>query len=96
MRPAEIVQYRSFDGAMIEAQLVKPANYQPGAKLPLVVLVHGGPTGAWSQRFHSWTQLLATRGYLVLCPNIRGSTGYRGTADGRYSGRAAGTIRVAA
>ena len=76
LRPAEIVKYPSFDGSLIEAQLVKPAGYRAGAKLPLVILVHGGPTGAWSERFHSWTQLLATRGYLVLCPNIRGSTGY--------------------
>ena len=76
LRPAELVKYPSFDGTMIEAQLVKPADYRPGAKLPLVTLVHGGPTGAWAQRFHSWSQLLAARGYLVLCPNIRGSTGY--------------------
>jgi dipeptidyl aminopeptidase/acylaminoacyl peptidase len=76
LRPAELVKYPSFDGTMIEAQLVKPLGYQPGAKLPLVVLVHGGPTGAWSQRFNAWAQLLASRGYLVLCPNIRGSTGY--------------------
>jgi dipeptidyl aminopeptidase/acylaminoacyl peptidase len=76
LRPAEIVKYHSFDGATIEAQLVKPEGYHAGARFPLVVLVHGGPTGAWNQRFHSWTQLLAARGYLVLCPNIRGSIGY--------------------
>ncbi len=76
LRPAEIVKYPSFDGMMIEAQLVKPDGFRSGTKFPLVVLVHGGPTGAWSQRFNSWTQLLAARGYLVMCPNIRGSTGY--------------------
>jgi dipeptidyl aminopeptidase/acylaminoacyl peptidase len=76
LRPSEIVKYPSFDGVMIETQLFKPVGYQPGAKLPMVVLVHGGPTGAYSERFYSWAQLLATRGYLVMCPNIRGSTGY--------------------
>jgi dipeptidyl aminopeptidase/acylaminoacyl peptidase len=76
LRPAEMVKYPSFDGMTIEGQLVRPAGTQAGSKLPLVVLVHGGPTGAYSQRFYNWAQLLATRGYLVLCPNIRGSTGY--------------------
>jgi dipeptidyl aminopeptidase/acylaminoacyl peptidase len=76
LRPSEIVKYPSFDGAQIEAQLFKPASYLAGAKLPTVILVHGGPTGAFSERFYSWAQLLATRGYLVMCPNIRGSTGY--------------------
>jgi dipeptidyl aminopeptidase/acylaminoacyl peptidase len=76
LRPGELVKYPSFDGLQIEAQLFKPVGYQVGAKLPLVVLIHGGPTGAWSQRFNAWAQLLVTRGYLVLCPNIRGSTGY--------------------
>ncbi len=74
-RPAEIVQYDSFDGKTIEAAVVKPAG-AAGRKLPLVVVPHGGPAGALTQRFQSWAQLLAARGYLVLCPNIRGSTGY--------------------
>jgi len=76
LRPSEIVQYPSFDGTTIEAQLFKPAGYQPGGKMRTVILVHGGPTGAWGERFYNWAQLLATRGYLVMCPNIRGSTGY--------------------
>ena len=76
LRPVEVISYKSFDGTPIEAQLIKPANYQPGTKLPLVVLVHGGPAGAWGPRFHNWTQLLAAHGFMVLCPNIRGSVGY--------------------
>lgn len=71
----EIIQYTSFDGLKIEASLFKPANFEK--KLyPLIILIHGGPTARWSDRFNSWAQLLAGRGYLVLCPNIRGSTGY--------------------
>ena len=76
LQRVEVVRYRSFDGTMIEAGLTRPAGPQTTSKLPLVVLVHGGPTGAWTHRFNSWGQLLAARGYLVLTPNIRGSTGY--------------------
>jgi len=72
----EIIQYPSFDGKLIEAGLLKPAGSREGTKVPLIVLVHGGPTGGWSDRFHSWGQLLAARGFAVLSPNIRGSTGY--------------------
>jgi dipeptidyl aminopeptidase/acylaminoacyl peptidase len=72
----ELVRYKSFDGLEIEAALLKPANHVTGAKLPLVVLIHGGPTGRWSDSFQAWGQLLAARGYAVLCPNVRGSTGY--------------------
>lgn len=72
----EVLRYKSFDGLEIEAALLKPAGYQEGTKVPLVVLVHGGPTGRWGDSFNSWAQLLATRGYAVFCPNVRGSIGY--------------------
>ena len=72
----EIVTYESFDGNQIEAALLKPKGFQKGIRMPLIVLVHGGPAGRWSDRFDSWGQLLAQRGYAVLYPNIRGSVGY--------------------
>jgi dipeptidyl aminopeptidase/acylaminoacyl peptidase len=72
----DLVRYKSFDGAEIEAFMFKPANYQEGTRVPLVVLIHGGPTGRWADSFNSWAQLLAARGYAVLCPNVRGSIGY--------------------
>jgi dipeptidyl aminopeptidase/acylaminoacyl peptidase len=75
LRP-EILRYRSFDGRAIEGALLKPAGWTEGRRLPLVVLVHGGPTGRWRDRFESWGQLLAARGFLVFYPNPRGSTGY--------------------
>jgi dipeptidyl aminopeptidase/acylaminoacyl peptidase len=68
--------YRSFDGTPIEAAVLMPPGRPAGSKPPLVVLVHGGPTGRWSDRFESWGQLLVARGYAVLYPNIRGSSGY--------------------
>lgn len=70
----EILRYKSFDGLEIEAALLKPAKTQ--AKLPLIVLVHGGPTGRWANSYDSWGQLLAAKGFAVFYPNIRGSSGY--------------------
>lgn len=72
----EFVSYVSFDETEIGAALLTPRDYEPGKKIPAIILVHGGPAGRWSDRFNSWAQLLAARGYAVLCPNIRGSTGY--------------------
>jgi dipeptidyl aminopeptidase/acylaminoacyl peptidase len=68
--------YRSFDGLEIEGELLKPLDYSGSGAMPLVVLVHGGPTGAWSDNIDSWGQLLATHGFAVAYFNIRGSTGY--------------------
>jgi dipeptidyl aminopeptidase/acylaminoacyl peptidase len=72
----EVVRYKSFDGTEIEALLLKPRGYAEGTKVATVVLVHGGPTGVWSDSFEPWGQLLASRGYAVFYPNIRGSIGY--------------------
>jgi dipeptidyl aminopeptidase/acylaminoacyl peptidase len=72
----EIYQYKSFDGLRIEAALLKPANYDGKSKLPLITLIHGGPTGAWESSIETWGQLLASRGCAVFYPNIRGSIGY--------------------
>ena len=72
----ERFRYASFDGTEIEGGLLLPASRVGGARLPLVTLVHGGPTGAWHDAIETWGQLLATRGYAVFYPNPRGSTGY--------------------
>ncbi len=72
----ELVNYKSFDGTQIEALLLKPRGYVEGTKVATVVLVHGGPTGVWSDSFEPWGQLLVARGYAVFYPNIRGSIGY--------------------
>ncbi len=72
----EFYKYKSFDGTEIEAALLKPQGYDGKSKLPLIALVHGGPTGRWSESIETWGQLLATHGYAVFYPNIRGSVGY--------------------
>jgi dipeptidyl aminopeptidase/acylaminoacyl peptidase len=69
-------RFASFDGREIEAALLKP---QSSGKLPLVVLVHGGPSSAFSADyfwFNAWAQILVAHGYAVLLVNPRGSTGY--------------------
>src|SRR5580658_4486770 len=72
----EFYKYKSFDGLQIEAALLKPAGADAKSKLPLVALIHGGPTGNWQDSIEVWGQLLAARGYAVFYPNIRGSIGY--------------------
>ena len=69
----------SFDGRQIEAALVMPAGAGGGRKLPLVLLVHGGPASYFSAGYgweFAWAQLLAAHGYEVLMANPRGSNGY--------------------
>jgi dipeptidyl aminopeptidase/acylaminoacyl peptidase len=70
---------KSFDGTSIESALMRPANARPGEKLPLVLLVHGGPSSNFFAHYGwdtGWAQLLAAHGYLVLLVNPRGSNGY--------------------
>ncbi len=72
----DVVRYKSFDGTEIEALLLRPRGHIEGTRAATVVLIHGGPTGVWSDSFEPWGQLLAARGYAVFYPNIRGSIGY--------------------
>jgi dipeptidyl aminopeptidase/acylaminoacyl peptidase len=72
----EFYKYKSSDGLEIEAALLKPAGAEGKSKLPLIALIHGGPTGNWQDSIEVWGQLLAARGYAVFYPNIRGSVGY--------------------
>ncbi len=65
-------------GAKVAGWLVKPAGYVAGRKYPLIVLIHGGPQGAWNNSWsYRWNpQIFAAQGYVVFLPNPRGSTGY--------------------
>lgn len=76
----EVVSWKSRDGATIEGILIKPANYDPTKKYPLLVVIHGGPTGIdlpslAADRYYP-IELFAAKGALVLRPNYRGSAGY--------------------
>ena len=72
----ERIHYKSVDGWQIDALFTLPSIRKTEGPPPLVVNVHGGPSWAWSDDFGGfWTQLLASAGYAVLRPNIRGSWG---------------------
>jgi dipeptidyl aminopeptidase/acylaminoacyl peptidase len=73
---AEDVSWNAQDGLEITGILVKPADYQPGHRYPMIVWAHGGPEGVDLNGFQiAWGQLFAAHGYAVLLPNFRGSTG---------------------
>ncbi len=67
-----LVRFRSFDGLEVPAFLYLPEIETP----PVIVHVHGGPEGQSRPAFNSVVQYLVNRGYAVLAPNVRGSTGY--------------------
>lgn len=81
----ETTSYRSRDGLEIPAYLILPPGRKP-EKLPLVVLPHGGPYARDDQGFDWLAQFLATRGYVVLQPQFRGSWGF-GAAHMRAGNR---------
>jgi dipeptidyl aminopeptidase/acylaminoacyl peptidase len=76
----EVIAWTSRDGAEIEGVLFKPADFDPAVKHPLLVVIHGGPTGTSTpslvpRSVYPVVQWLA-KGALVLMPNYRGSAGY--------------------
>ncbi len=77
-----IVQWTAPDGTTVEGILELPPGYEPGprsAPLPMVVEIHGGPTSSTRYQFQYWIYgrtLFAARGWALLSPNYRGSTGY--------------------
>jgi dipeptidyl aminopeptidase/acylaminoacyl peptidase len=75
LAPVEAVSYKARDGLAIPAYLTRPAGRRDKG-LPLVVMPHGGPFLRDKWEYDSWVQFLANRGYVVLQPNYRGSTGY--------------------
>jgi dipeptidyl aminopeptidase/acylaminoacyl peptidase len=75
----EKVEWKGADGVTVEGILFYPLDYQAGQRYPLVVQTHGGPQASDKFGFGRWgnyTQVLAAKGYMVLQPNYRGSTGY--------------------
>ncbi len=78
LKPAEDMTWDGASGARVHGFLVKPADFTPDKKWPLIVLIHGGPQGAWNDAWsYRWNpELFAAAGYVVFTPNPRGSTGY--------------------
>ncbi len=75
LSPMTSITYKSSDGLEIPAYLTLPKGIE-AKNLPLVVFPHGGPWARDSWGYNTFAQLLANRGYAVLSPNFRGSTGY--------------------
>ncbi len=76
----ERIQWKGGDGVTVEGLLHYPIGYQPGTRYPLVVQTHGGPRASDKYGFagtiSNYVPVLAAKGYAVLRPNYRGSTGY--------------------
>jgi len=94
MKPAEDVTWDGAAGAKVHGFVVKPANFTPARKWPLIVLIHGGPQGAWNDAWsYRWNpQVFASAGYVVFSPNPRGSTGYGQKFVDEISGDWAGKV----
>nr|AWJ66300.1 acylamino-acid-releasing enzyme [uncultured bacterium] len=69
----DYIHYPSSDGAQVPALLYQPHQ---GGQHPALIIVHGGPTAQYFRDFDSYAQFFVSQGYVVLQPNIRGSTGY--------------------
>jgi len=78
LKKAEEIEWTGALGRKIHGFVVKPNNFDPNKKYPLVVLIHGGPQSAWNDNWgYRWNpQVFANAGYVVFTPNPRGSTSY--------------------
>jgi len=73
---SSVISYLARDGKELSGYLTAPAASDPQAKLPLVLMPHGGPEARDSLEFNPWVQYLVARGYAVFQPNFRGSDGF--------------------
>jgi dipeptidyl aminopeptidase/acylaminoacyl peptidase len=73
--PQTLIHYKAADGTVIPAFLTLPKG-RDARNLPLIVMPHGGPEARDEPGFDWWAQALASRGYAVLQPQFRGSTGF--------------------
>ncbi len=76
MASTRTVQYRARDGLEIPAYLTLPLGMEEAGNLPAIVMPHGGPYVRDYKSWDYWVQFLVNRGYAVLQPNFRGSSGY--------------------
>ncbi|HET6891107.1 MAG TPA: S9 family peptidase [Pyrinomonadaceae bacterium] len=78
LEEAEEIEWTGALGSKIQGFVVKPLNFDPSGKYPLVVLIHGGPQSAWNDAWsYRWNpQVYADAGYVVFMPNPRGSLSF--------------------
>ena len=79
---SEVLTWKSSDGLDVEGLLTYPVNYQSGKRVPLLLVIHGGPAGVFTQSFLAGSRSVyplaafSARGYAILRVNPRGSSGY--------------------
>jgi dipeptidyl aminopeptidase/acylaminoacyl peptidase len=73
---SQVVTYKSYDGTLISAVVTMPFNLKRDGSNTAIVLPHGGPTGQTRDSFDRYAAAFASRGYITIAPNFRGSTGY--------------------
>jgi dipeptidyl aminopeptidase/acylaminoacyl peptidase len=71
----EAISFKSRDGTRIDGLLVKPPGWMPGRPYPAILRIHGGPTEQFQNEFDEQLQWLASRGYVIIAANPRGSSG---------------------
>ena len=71
-----VIEWESHDGMMIEGLLHLPIGYEEGDMVPLILNIHGGPAGSFTNSFRASYHIHAGLGYASLSPNVRGSSGY--------------------
>ena len=76
IRPADTTWVAGADNKKVEVFIVKPHNFDPNKKYPLILNVHGGPQGQWMNSFRGDWQVYPGAGYVVAYANPHGSTGY--------------------
>jgi dipeptidyl aminopeptidase/acylaminoacyl peptidase len=78
MRPPEEFWFQGAEEERVHGLMVLPPGFDPASRYPLVMLIHGGPQGAWKDNFHyRWNaSMFAAPGYVVVLINFHGSTGY--------------------
>jgi len=72
----EEINVQSFDGKGVQGWVIKPPDFDPKKKYPLLLDIHGGPHAMYGVEFNHQMQIFAGRGFVVLYTNPRGSTGY--------------------
>lgn len=75
-QPVEEIRVTSTDNTPVQGWLIKPVDFNPGQKYPLILSIHGGPHGMSTIGYRFYFQLLAANGYVVLYTNPRASLGY--------------------
>jgi dipeptidyl aminopeptidase/acylaminoacyl peptidase len=96
LKPTEELEWTGAMGAKVHGFLLKPKNFDASKRYPLVVLIHGGPQGAWNDAWsYRWNpQVFTDAGYVVFMPNPRGSTTYGQQFTNDISGDWAGKVFI--